>query len=181
MKIEHCQACLVDKNMKCPRDVEAECLICSRRFFRMNQQVPMITNVQITNAQCHGYQGCTAPLCFMDKSLAQACWYPGEPVCKLRQVPKWVKKQRRIAKALGIAKDADKGIEDYGAFTVKMLEVIRAVSSKIKGINFETETEQAWLNKRRVLSVSGGIIDMTKTLDTPGLPFAPSNPNTGLN
>ena len=102
----------------------------------------------ITPEQCPGYQGCAVPLCFKDVSLTPACWYPGEPVCKLRQAPKWVKTQRRIAKKLGIPKDADNGREELGSFSVLMLEAVRAVTTKIRGIDLETETEAAWLNKR---------------------------------
>ena len=130
----------------------------------------------ISPEQCPGYQGCAAPLCFVDKSLAQACWYPGEPVCKLRQVPKWIKIQRRITKVLGIRKDADNGQERYGAFTVKMLEAVRRMTPQIRGIDTETEAELAWLNKRHVSDVSGVITDITKDLASPGPSSAPSAP-----
>ena len=150
--------------------VEISCpgWLCRRQrgCFKMNQQTSMTSP-----EQCPGYQECTAPLCFMDKSLTQACWYPGEPVCKLRQVPKWVKTQRRIAKALGIPKDADKGQEHYGAFSVQMLESVKRITSKIRGVDFESETEQAWLNKRPSFGVKGGITDITKTVVTPGPMF----------
>jgi len=131
-------------------------------------------------SRCPNFEGCSAPLCHIDKSLSQAVWYPGEPVCKLRQCPKWVKMQRRIAKVLGIPKDADNGQEAYGAFSVQMLESAKRITPKIRGIDFESETEGAWHNKRQSLSAKGGITDMAKTLDTSGTMLEASERQTAL-
>ena len=48
---------------------------------------------------CPKFDKCGAPLCPLDsESLKDGIWYPDEEICKRKNVPAWVKAQRKIAK-----------------------------------------------------------------------------------
>lgn len=47
--------------------------------------------------ECNSFEKCSAPICPLDHP-ENAIWYPSEDTCTKRPIPKWVKKQRRIAK-----------------------------------------------------------------------------------
>jgi len=48
---------------------------------------------------CCYFEHCTAPLCPLDKaSLKRATWFPDEPICRRRDIPGWVKKQKELRK-----------------------------------------------------------------------------------
>jgi hypothetical protein len=72
-------------------------------------------------------------------------WFAGEPVCRLHDVPEWVKRQRKIAKT-----GAD---ETAGCFTLPMLERRCVIGKKISGIDpggTEADRENAekkWLDR----------------------------------
>jgi hypothetical protein len=47
---------------------------------------------------CKYFDGCSAPLCPRDEGMADRAWFPDEDICRLADVPAWVKRQRKIAK-----------------------------------------------------------------------------------
>ncbi|MDR1896357.1 MAG: hypothetical protein LBR10_06165 [Prevotellaceae bacterium] len=49
-----------------------------------------------TNKDCRYFDGCSAPLCPRDKGAAGCTWFPDEDICRLVDVPDWVKRQRKI-------------------------------------------------------------------------------------
>jgi len=51
-----------------------------------------------TEAECGNIDRCIAPLCPYDEDAHKRIWYPGEPICIKRQVPRWVRIQRKVAK-----------------------------------------------------------------------------------
>lgn len=99
------------------------------------------------NNKCRYFDECSAPMCPMCESLEQAVWFADEEICRLREVPDWVKRQRKIAKT-GVTADA-------GCFTLPMLEQHCYTSNKIKGITPEAageekkEAEKDWLNRHK--------------------------------
>jgi hypothetical protein len=47
---------------------------------------------------CRHFDGCSAPLCPRDEGIADRTWFAGEGVCRLADIPDWVKRQRKIVK-----------------------------------------------------------------------------------
>ena len=98
---------------------------------------------------CKYFGDCSAPMCPKDGNVEKTAWFPDEPICRLVDVPGWVKRQRKIAKkAVGC---------EAGCFTLPMLERDCRISQGIKGIDpdctdVELKTaEKKWLEKHPVL------------------------------
>jgi hypothetical protein len=68
------------------------------------------------------YESCCAPLCPLSTNLAKCIWYPGEPICRRRPAPPWVRKQYKVARK---AKDPN------FYFTVEDLMAMKAVRRPI--------------------------------------------------
>ena len=94
-------------------------------------------SLQIEGIECQYYGDCVAPLCPKDIDHAGKVWFPGEPACRLRRVPDWVLKQRKIARLRSI--DPDR------YFTLRMLNRIQKVDRSIQGANPDLVTaERRW-------------------------------------
>ena len=92
--------------------------------------------------ECRFYEGCTAPLCPLNTNLGRSIWYPGEPVCHLKEAPDWARKQRRIARL--------PGIDHSRCFTIRMLTSLAQVNKGLQGIPpDDPEEEKAWLRQQR--------------------------------
>jgi hypothetical protein len=93
--------------------------------------------------KCKHFESCSAPICPNDAKSALAVWFADEQVCRLQDVPEWVKRQRKIAKT-GVFATA-------GFFTLPILERRCVIGKKITGINPDaTDTdrkiaEEDWL------------------------------------
>jgi hypothetical protein len=72
---------------------------------------------------------CEAPMCPMQsrEENKKTVWFPEEPVCKLKDVPDWVKQQRKIAHHIK-ARNAET------FFELVMLETPFRVKGSVKGI-----------------------------------------------
>jgi hypothetical protein len=75
---------------------------------------------------CKYFDGCSAPLCPNDAGIADRVWFPDEDICRLADVPEWVKRQRKIAKKAAL------GCTLRGYFTVAMLKQDCHISRGIK-------------------------------------------------
>jgi hypothetical protein len=83
---------------------------------------------------CRYFDGCSAPLCPKDEGIANRTWFPDEDICRLANVPDWVKRQRKVSKKA----DPD------GYFTFAMLKQDCRITQGIKGIDPNgTDTERA--------------------------------------
>ena len=83
---------------------------------------------------CKYFDGCSAPLCPEDKGIADRTWFPDEDICRLKTVPDWVKRQRRVARKAAPG----------GYFSVAMLRHDCRVAMGMKGIDPDgTEKERA--------------------------------------
>jgi hypothetical protein len=97
---------------------------------------------------CKYFDGCSAPLCPKDAGNAQCTWFADEDICRLADVPEWVKRQRKISKRAA----------PEGYFTVAMLKQDCHISKGIKGINpngtdkERAEDEAAWLKAHPVMT-----------------------------
>jgi len=78
------------------------------------------------SGSCKHFDGCFAPMCPRDVGAAKTAWFADEPVCRLHDVPEWVKRQRKIAKT-GAA-------ETEGFYTLPMLERRCVIGKKMAGI-----------------------------------------------
>jgi len=78
-----------------------------------------------TSNPCPHFEECAAPLCPKDDDRQGHVWFPDEPVCRLRDVPEWVKKQRKIARL--------KGVDRERFFTIRMLNEISTVRRNLQG------------------------------------------------
>jgi len=83
---------------------------------------------------CKHFDECSAPLCPLDEGTARAVWFADETICRLQDVPEWVKRQRKIAKT-GVTAAA-------GCFTLPMLERRCVIGKKITGIDPDTADEE---------------------------------------
>jgi hypothetical protein len=83
---------------------------------------------------CKYFDGCSAPICPRDAGQEHTTWFPDEDVCRLADVPEWVKRQRRVSKK------AAQG----GYFTLAMLKQDCRISKGMKGIDPDgTDKERA--------------------------------------
>jgi hypothetical protein len=84
-------------------------------------------------------------MCPRDKGAANTTWFADEEICRLHDVPEWVKRQRKIVKT-GIDETA-------GCFTLPMLERRCIVGKKITGIDPDgtdaerKKAEKDWLDR----------------------------------
>ena len=108
----------------------------------------------MTDGICKYFDDCSAPMCPRDTGAAKTVWFAGEPVCRLHDVPEWVKRQRKITKT-----GAD---ETAGCFTLPMLERRCVIGKKICGIDPDgtdaerEETERNWLDKHPPVKPKSG-------------------------
>lgn len=90
---------------------------------------------------CRYFNDCDAPLCPEDVNLKQCLWFPAEPVCRRRDAPEWVNKQRLIARL--------KSIDREKYFTLRMLQKIEDINPQLEGADPELfQGEKAWLARR---------------------------------
>jgi hypothetical protein len=88
-------------------------------------------------------------MCPKDTEVTETAWFPGEEICRLQDVPEWVKRQRKIAKKAGSI--------DY-SFTLAMLQRDCRISKGIKGIDPDMtdkerqEAEKVWLEARPMIT-----------------------------
>jgi hypothetical protein len=83
---------------------------------------------------CKYFDGCSAPVCPKDAGQEHTTWFPDEDVCRLADVPEWVKRQRKVSKKAAPG----------GYFTVAMLRHDCRITRGMKGINPDgTDKERA--------------------------------------
>ncbi|WP_461256883.1 hypothetical protein [Treponema sp. R80B11-R83G3] len=84
--------------------------------------------------KCKYFDECSAAICPMDERAAQSVWFADEPVCRLQDVPEWVKRQRKIVRI---------GMETItGYFTLPMLERRCVIGKKMSGIDPDSTDEE---------------------------------------
>jgi hypothetical protein len=83
---------------------------------------------------CRYFDGCSAPLCPKDKGAGNCSWFPDEDICRLADVPEWVKRQKRVSR---------KAVPG-GYFTLAMLKQDCRISKGMKGVDPDgTDAERA--------------------------------------
>jgi len=98
---------------------------------------------------CKYFDDCSAPMCPQDSEVVKTAWFANEPVCRLYDVPDWVKRQRKIAKT--------SATETAGCFTLPMLERRCVIGKKISGIDPDMteaqrkKAENNWLEKHQAI------------------------------
>ncbi|MDR0760700.1 MAG: hypothetical protein LBF74_11440, partial [Treponema sp.] len=86
------------------------------------------------NMDCKYFDGCSAPLCPKDEGIADRTWFPDEDMCRLADIPAWVKRQRKVSKKAAMG----------GYFTLAMIKQDCHISKGIKGIDPDgTDKERA--------------------------------------
>jgi hypothetical protein len=78
---------------------------------------------------CKYFDGCSAPICPKDPGQENTTWFPDEDICRLADVPDWVKRQRKVSRK------AAPGNSPCGYFTLAMLKQDCRISRGIKGID----------------------------------------------
>jgi hypothetical protein len=97
---------------------------------------------------CRYFDGCSAPLCPKDARSANCSWFPDEDICRLSDVPDWVKRQKKVSRK------AAQG----GYFTIAMLKHDCRISKGIKGVNPDgtdkerADDEAAWLKSHPAIT-----------------------------
>ena len=98
---------------------------------------------------CRYFEDCSAPMCPKETGAGNTAWFPDEGICRLKGVPEWVKRQRRIAMT-GAGETA-------GYFTLPMLKHHCMVKKGITGIDPDgtgaerKAAEKLWLEKHPVI------------------------------
>jgi hypothetical protein len=83
---------------------------------------------------CRYFDGCSAPLCPKDEGVADRTWFPDEDICRLADVPEWVRRQRKISRKATMG----------GYFTLAMLKHDCRICKGMKGIDPDgTDKERA--------------------------------------
>jgi hypothetical protein len=83
---------------------------------------------------CKYFDSCSAPLCPKDEGIADRAWFPDEDICRLADVPEWVRKQRKVSGKAAMG----------GYFTLAMLKQDCRISKGMKGIDPDgTDKERA--------------------------------------
>jgi hypothetical protein len=83
---------------------------------------------------CKYFDGCSAPLCPRDEGITDRAWFPDEDICRLADVPEWVRRQRKISHKAALG----------GCFTLAMLKQDCRIPKGMKGIESDgTDTERA--------------------------------------
>jgi hypothetical protein len=75
--------------------------------------------------ECKYFDGYSAPLCLRDEGAADRTWFPDEDICRLTNIPEWVKRQRKVSRK------ATQG----GYFTLAMLHHDYRIPKGMKGID----------------------------------------------
>jgi hypothetical protein len=97
---------------------------------------------------CKYFDGCSAPLCPRDEGVADRTWFPDEDICRLTDVPEWVKRQRKVSRR------AAQG----GYFTLAMLQHDCRICNGMKGIDpdgtdqVRAADEAAWFKAHPVIT-----------------------------
>jgi hypothetical protein len=87
---------------------------------------------------CKYFESCSAPLCPKDEGTADRTWFPDEDICRLADVPGWVKRQKKISRKAAL------GSSPGGYFTLAMLKQDCRIRKGMKGIDPDgTDKERA--------------------------------------
>jgi hypothetical protein len=98
---------------------------------------------------CKYFDGCSAPLCPRDEGVADRTWFSDEDICRLSDVPEWVKRQRKISR---------KAAQGGGYFTCAMLKHDCRIPKGMKGIDPDgtdkerAADEAAWFTAHQVMT-----------------------------
>jgi hypothetical protein len=98
---------------------------------------------------CKYFDGCSAPLCPKDTGVALRTWFADEDICRLLDVPAWVKRQRKIARK----------VVPGGYFTLAMLKQDCRICKGMKGIDPDgsdkerAADEAAWFKEHPVITI----------------------------
>jgi hypothetical protein len=97
---------------------------------------------------CKYFDGCSAPLCPKDKGVALRTWFADEDICRLGDVPAWVKRQKKVSR---------KAVPG-GYFTLAMLKQDCRICKGMKGIDPDgtdkkrAADEAAWFKAHPVIT-----------------------------
>jgi hypothetical protein len=97
---------------------------------------------------CKYFDGCSAPLCPRDEGIADRTWFPDEDICRLSDIPEWVKRQRKVSRKAALG----------GYFTLAMLRHDCRISKGTKGIDpngtdkQRAADEAAWFEAHPVIT-----------------------------
>jgi hypothetical protein len=98
--------------------------------------------------ECKYFDGCSAPLCPKDSGAALRTWFPDEDICRLADVPEWVRKQRKVSRKAAPG----------GYFTLAMLKHDCRICQGMKGIDpdgtdqVRAAGEAAWFKAHPVIT-----------------------------
>jgi hypothetical protein len=133
---------------------------------------------------CKYFDGCSAPLCPKDEGVADRTWFADEDICRLANIPEWVKRQRKVSRK------ATKGGVQGGYFTLAMLKHDCRITQGMKGIDPDGTDEKraadetAWFKAHPLITAelrekSRAMMLKNKALE-PGLGTEKPLPKLGL-
>jgi hypothetical protein len=97
---------------------------------------------------CKYFDGCSAPICPKDSGQEKTTWFANEDICRLAEVPEWVKRQRKVSRRAAPG----------GYFTLALLEQDCRITKGMKGIDpnrsdkERAADEAAWFTAHPVIS-----------------------------
>jgi hypothetical protein len=130
---------------------------------------------------CKYFDGCSAPLCPRDEGIVDRTWFPDEDICRLSDVPEWVRKQRKVSRKAALG----------GYFTLAMLRHDCRICKGIKGIDPDgTDKERAagetaWFKVHPVITAEerekNRVLALKNRAFLPGVEAVKTTPEQGLN
>jgi hypothetical protein len=129
---------------------------------------------------CKYFDGCSAPLCPKDEGVADRTWFADEDICRLADVPEWVRRQRKVSRKAVMG----------GYFTLAMLNHDCRITRGMKGIDPDGTDEKraadetSWFKAHPPITAglrekSRAMMLKNKALE-PGLGMKKTSPNLGL-
>jgi hypothetical protein len=108
----------------------------------------LLNGAKDNDMKCRYFDDCSAPFCPRDEGIADRTWFSGEDLCRLKDSPEWVKRQRKISRKAA----------EGGYFSLAMIKQDCRISRRMKGIDPDgTDRERAageaeWFNAHPVIS-----------------------------
>jgi hypothetical protein len=74
---------------------------------------------------CKYFDGCSAPLCPKDDGITDRTWFVDEDICRLADVPEWIRRQRKVSRKAALG----------GCFIFSILNYDCRITKGMKGID----------------------------------------------
>jgi hypothetical protein len=141
-------------------------------LYCLEKNEPPRTGAKDGYMDCKYFDDCSAPLCPRDEGVADRTWFPDEDICRLADVPAWVKRQRKVSRKAA----------EGGYFTLAMLRHDCRIAQGIKGVDPDgtnkerAADEAAWFKAHPAITLEERE-QMRERVKIHGAHFQPGHPS----